>query len=163
MRVCCVACTEGSRQLILCLVRPMRVLVIVILTLVAAAADARELFEHYSVYGRANGRSYTFTAAKSALAKTPVWDPQSEHPPLPPRRAEQIARRQLRQFVPNGNDWLLQGVTLSPVGDDLHWVYTVTFMAPLPEGVAQTGGDEMQLLVLLDGSVVKPEISPIAR
>ena len=141
----------------------MRLLAIAILTLVTATAVARELFEHYSVYGRANGRSYAFTASKSALAKTPVWDRQSEHPPLSPRRAEEIARRQLREFVPNGNDWLLQGVTLSPVGDDLHWVYTVTFMPPLPENVAQTGGDEMQLLVLLDGSVVKPEVTPISR
>ena len=141
----------------------MRVLAIAMLTFVAATAASRELFEHFAVYGKANGRSYTFTALKSVVAKTPVWDRQTEHPPLPPRRAEEIARRQLREFVPNGNDWLLQGITLSPLGDDLHWVYTVTFMPPLREDVAETGVDELQLLVLLDGSVVKPEITPISR
>ena len=144
------------------LVRLMRVLAIAILALVTATAVPGELFDHFSVYGKANGRSYKFTAAKSAVLTTPVWERQSEHPPLSPRRAEEIARRQLREFVANGNDWLLQSVTLSPLGDDLHWVYTVTFMPPLPENVAHTGVDEMQLLVLLDGSVVKPEITPIS-
>jgi hypothetical protein len=139
----------------------MRVFTVAAFLFLGATAVAGELYENYSVSGKANGQSYQFTATKAEFAKTPVWPVGTEHPPLAPRRAEEIARRQLQQLVPSGADWRLEGITVFPLGDDLHWVYSVEFSPPLRPDVAVFMGDYMRLLVLFDGSVIKPKITPI--
>jgi hypothetical protein len=139
----------------------MRIFTLVAFAFFAAIAFGGELYESFSVSGRAKGQSYEFTALKADLVKTPVWPVGTEHPPLSPRRAEEIARRQLQQLVPGGADWRLEGITLSPLGDDLHWVYGVEFSPPRRPDVAVFMGDYMRLLVLFDGSVIKPKITPI--
>jgi hypothetical protein len=139
----------------------MRILTLIAFVFLAATSVAGELYERYSVSGKANGQSYEFAATKAELAKAPVWPVGTERPPLAPRRAEEIARKQLLQLLPGGLDWRLEGITVSPLGDDLHWVYVVEFSPPLCPDVALFGADYMRLLVLLDGSVIKPKITPI--
>ena len=140
----------------------MHVFTLVAFAFFSAAAFGGELYGSFSVSGKAKGQSYEFTATKTDFAKTPVWPRGTEHPPLAPRRAEEIARQQLEQLVPGGVDWDLEGITVSPLGDDLHWVYTVEFSPPsLGPDVAEFGRDHMRLLVLFDGSVVKPKVTPI--
>jgi hypothetical protein len=139
----------------------MRVFTVAAFAFLAATAVGGELYESFSVSGKANNQSYEFTATKADLAKTPVWPVGTEQPPLTPRRAEEIARRQLQQLVPGGGDWRLEGITVSPLGDDLHWVYSVEFSPPLRRDVAEFGRDYMRLLVLFDGSAIKPKITPI--
>src|SRR5437588_4154827 len=139
----------------------MRVFTLAAFVLCAATVFGGELHESFSVSGKANGQSYEFTATKAKFAKTPVWPVGTEHPPLAPRRAEEIARRQLQQLVSGGADWRLEGITVFPLGDDLHWVYSVEFSPPLRPNVAVFMADYMRLLVLFDGSVIKPKITAI--
>lgn len=103
-----------------------------------------------------NGKKYEFHIADQDLEKTPAWPANQENPPLSPRRAIDIATKQLASILPNGKDWRLYEVTLRPVGD--RWVYLVQFLEPL-RGDANNGrqlSSGFQLVVLMNGTAVSP-------
>jgi hypothetical protein len=105
------------------------------------------------------GKKYEFRVSDQDLQKTPVWRPDQENPPLSPRRAEDIARKQLASLVPNGKDWRLHEVTLRPL--DNHWIYLVGFLEPLrTDTPAQQLSTGFQIIVLMNGATVTPRISP---
>ena len=76
-------------------------------------------------------------------------------PPLAPRKAEQIARKKLAEFFPDGRRWRIESITLQPfggvIGQEKQWIYILRFMerdivsAGLPES--------MEIPVLMSGVV----------
>src|SRR5262249_24700360 len=62
-----------------------------------------------------SGKKYEFHIADQDLQKTPAWPATQENPPLSPRRATDIASKQLATLLPNGKDWRLYSVTLRPM------------------------------------------------
>ena len=75
------------------------------------------------------GKKYEFRISDEDLQKTPVWASGQENPPLSPRRAVDVATRQLASLLPNGKDWRLYAVTLRPIEN--RWIYLVEFLEPL--------------------------------
>jgi len=142
----------------------MRVLVIVaMLSVVTFAARGGELVERYHAPGKANGKHYEFVVTKADIANTPVWSRDSENPPLSPRRAGQIARTQLEELLPEGKAWLLREITLAQLGDDVHWLYLVTFEPPPFGHPAEKDPDFIRIIVLMNGKTTPPTITPLSR
>jgi hypothetical protein len=104
------------------------------------------------------GKTYVFRISDGDLQKTPTWTPTQENPPLSPRRAIDVATRQLSALLPNGKDWRLHAVTLRPIAD--RWIYLVEFLEPLREDGAAQLSSGFQLVVLMNGLAVTPKVSP---
>jgi hypothetical protein len=102
-----------------------------------------------------NGKKYEFHITDEDLQKTPAWPPSEDNPPLPPRRAIDIATQQIATLLPDGKDWRLFEVTLRPIGD--RWVYLVQFLEPLRgDGNGQQLSSGFLLVVLMNGEAVVP-------
>src|SRR5262245_5045785 len=75
------------------------------------------------------GKKYEFHITDQDLQRTPAWPAGQENPPLSPRRAVEIASKQLATILPGGKDWRLYEVTLRPIEN--RWIYLVEFLEPL--------------------------------
>jgi hypothetical protein len=140
----------------------MRVLLIVAMLLVTFAARGGE-FEPFHAAGKVSGKHYEFAVTKGDIANTPVWSRDSENPALSPRRAGQIARSQLEELLPEGKAWLLREITLAQLGDDVHWLYLVTFEPPPIGHPGEKDPDFMRIIVLMNGKTTPPTITPLSR
>jgi hypothetical protein len=124
------------------------------LCLVAALLAAQVETTFTVEYG---GKKYEFHIADQDLQKSPAWGPNQDNPPLPPRRAIDIAKKEIETLLPNGKDWRLYEVTLRPI--DSHWVYLVQFLEPLRGGGnAQQLSSGFQVVVLMNGVAVMPRL-----
>jgi hypothetical protein len=101
---------------------------------------------------------YEFHITDQDLQAGPTWAANQENPPLSPKRAIDIASKELATLLPNGKDWRLYEVTLRPIDD--HWVYLVQFLEPLR---SNAGGQQLssgfEIVVLMNGTAVMPRIS----
>jgi hypothetical protein len=148
---------EASPNLV---VRYMRVVVLTALLFCAIAAIAGELFSIVP-WGRAEGKEFKFTVTDADVRSTPAWQPDAANPPLPPLRAQEIARKQLEQFVSDHAKWRLHEISLRNVGDN-HWVYVVRFDRQPPE--VPTDSASFFIPVLMNGAILQPEVlKPLAR
>src|ERR1700719_3854211 len=104
-----------------------------------------------------------FEETSELVAKTPVWAPGAETPPLSPRRAQKIASKQMKELVKDRKVWRFQQIDLIDMGDHLHWIYVVRFSrAYYGPHIAVFRGEYLHPVVLMDGTVVKPtHIKPI--
>jgi len=110
-----------------------------------------------SVGGRADGKDFWFHISSEVLKKTPAWMPTSPCPPLEPRRAIEIATKQLHGLVKDPSLWSFSSLGLVPFKAD-QWVYTVAFQRHYPENVSSQGGDWFALPVLMNGSTIEPKV-----
>src|SRR5215831_14963027 len=105
-----------------------------------------------------NGTRYEFHLTDQDLQASPAWPADQDNPPLSPRRAIDIASKQLAELLPNGKDWRLYEVTLRPI--DNYWVYLVQFLEPLRStGAGQQESSGFEIVVLMNGVAVMPRIS----
>ena len=106
-----------------------------------------------------SGKKYEFHIANQDLQKTPAWPATQENPPLSPRRAIDIASKQLAALLPNGKDWRLYSITLRPMDD--RWIYLVDFLEPLRgDNTVQQVSSSFQIVVLMNGVAITPKVSP---
>jgi hypothetical protein len=106
--------------------------------------------------GYADGQNYTSSAIRNEIRKTPRWAFTAEHPPLSPRKAEQLAAAKLAGLVKQPGRWILNNIDLKNTGDGDHWIYDVCFTEGWPEfssGVLPF--PTLHFLVLMDGTVVE--------
>ena len=138
------------------LVRPLRTIVAL---LVLAAVQAYGEEEDYLVVGHGKSGQTQFEShvTREALTKTPVWSATAEAPPVSPRRAQQLAHKQIEALGFPIRDWDLRDIDLKRYDDQLHWYYVVHFLRHYPEDVAITGADFFDIVVLMDGTSVKPQ------
>jgi hypothetical protein len=105
------------------------------------------------------GKKYEFRISDRDLQKTPAWLSGQENPPLPARRAIDIATKQLSALLPNGKDWRLYAVTLRPIEN--RWLYLVEFLEPLRrDDAGQQLSSGFQIVVLMNGAAITPRVSP---
>jgi hypothetical protein len=105
------------------------------------------------------GKKYEFHITDQDLQKTPAWPPAQENPPLPARRAIDIASKQLATLLPNGKDWRLYSVTLRSIDD--RWIYLVEFLEPLRgDNAGQQLSSGFQIVVLMNGATITPKVAP---
>jgi hypothetical protein len=137
---------------------------LVLFLLIAFAIHARaDLLEHYSVYsliGNPPGRESRVT--REQLLKTPVWRVQDDSPPLSPRRADVLATARFQKLVKDvtrSKDtkyFMRDSISLVDMGDNLHWVYVVSFMWT---GAISGPAPQVRIMVLMDGTVIEPKVA----
>jgi hypothetical protein len=71
-----------------------------------------------------------------------------------------MARKQLDRLVPPGQAWHLDAVRIVDGGEQTHWLYEVSFRRDYPGAIEVFGGDYLDILVLMDGTVIEPQPSP---
>jgi len=108
------------------------------------------------------GKRYEFTVTHAQLQLTPDWAEDADNPPLSPRKALAQARTDLRTFLSlsDAAKWTHPKITLTEVGSPHKWMYIVEFEGPLPPNVSDGPVDQMRVLVLMDGTAIKPVITP---
>jgi len=74
----------------------MRPLTFALLVGFSNAAIA-SLFGGYSVSGHMNQKHYEFKVSEADILRTPVWSRDADFPPLPARKAQDIARRKMEE------------------------------------------------------------------
>ncbi len=106
------------------------------------------------------GKRYDFTVTHAQVQATPDWPEDADYPPLSPRKALARARADLVTFLPDAGKWMHPKITLTAVGAPHKWMYIVQFEGPLPPGVIDGPVDLMRVLVLMDGTAIRPVITP---
>jgi hypothetical protein len=85
-------------------------------------------FESYSASGKMDEKHYEFKVSQADIARTPVWAPGADFPPLSARRAQDIARREMQELLGGGKrPWELRETTIAAMGDGMHFVYVIQF------------------------------------
>ena len=80
----------------------MRALAIVMLRGFGGSAFAGE-FHSYSTLGKMDDKHYQFTASQANIARSPVWAPDADFPPLSACKAQDIARREMQELLGSGS------------------------------------------------------------
>src|SRR4029077_18775891 len=95
--------SPGAADLVL--VRPMlRALPIAILLCLVTPAISGEI-SGMGASGKADGKQFEFPLTADVVKTTPAWTADSPCPPLEPRRAIDIATKQLHQLVKEPSKW----------------------------------------------------------
>jgi len=114
------------------------------------------------------GYRYVWKIDSAKLANLPTWEPTKEEPPLSPHKAVSVAMEHLGKSFPGTTNLTIYSVSMSKqgTGSDTNlrelsalWAYQISFTAtpePKPQNRAL-----LNVLVLLDGSIVIPEVSPL--
>jgi hypothetical protein len=148
---------RAGAQLSFCLIARTRSIAIALLLFSARCAISGE-FISILPRGEAEGKQFNFKLTHADVRYTPLWSPNAPNPPLSPRRAEEIARKQLEQFVVEPGRWQLTEIRLINFGDN-HWAYVVSFHGQYPSEVAGF----FEIPVLMNASVVEPEVKSLPR
>jgi hypothetical protein len=97
--------------------------------------------------------------SEEKLAKNPLWKDENEHPPLPPRKAIDLAKKEVKRFSPQLNlkksELVFDKICLEPHGPtEQSWVWVVEFRRI--QGAAIDFEEKVRVVVLMTGEVVKP-------
>lgn len=136
----------------------MRVAIIAGFFFCAALAVAAGEVGGMSPSGKADGKQFFFKVTDTDVKNAPPWALDAPNPPLSPRRAQEIARKQLDGFVREPSKWYFHEVTLVDFGDHIHWLYVVRFEREYPPDMAVYGADHFEIPVLMNGSIFQPKI-----
>jgi len=128
------------------------VIVAAILCSVGARAQGNSISSYF------NGLRYDFPFTCEDLGEAPPWLERDVDPPLAPRDALRIARKQLDALVANSDTWRVNEVGLRSACSPDQWYYVVGFLPPPPR---PDGGivTEFRLVVLMNGRTTEPQIS----
>jgi hypothetical protein len=135
----------------------MRIITFAVVLSFVASAIGDEVHD-YSSYSTVDEKHFESQVSRDEIAKTPVWLPEAENPPLSARRAIEAARKQMEALVHDRSVWRLESVQLLDMGDHLHWMYIVEFARQFPEDVAVYGDFSLRVLVLMNGAVITPRL-----
>ncbi len=106
-----------------------------------------------------DGSKYTFKVTAEELQHLPSWNPETEEVPLSARKAIEVARANLANFLPTPEKWVLDHVDLTRMGRD-KWIYEVYFEC-LSEDCGRSDSDwSFMIYVKMDGSIVEPVVEP---
>lgn len=133
------------------------------LALIAQATERHHMVATFSSYDFSQGKRYDFEVYEDDLALTPSWRADEEFPPLSPRKAEASARGQLKKLIEQSERWTRGGIALEQMSGGDKWVYIVYFSGFHPPGVIDGMVPQMRLVVLMNGRVIEPRISPYGK
>jgi hypothetical protein len=121
--------------------------------LMAAPASSGNAATYRSDYA---GKRYDFEVTHAQVMASPDWADDAENPPLAARKALELAHAELATLLPDAAQWKNSSITLQPLVSARKWVYLLEFHhASVGDGPV----DSMRLVVLMDGTVVKPRVS----
>jgi hypothetical protein len=111
-----------------------------------------------AITGHAFGKTYTIVVGEEDLKKGPAWDQAAENPPLSARRALKLATDSRKATIPGHAEFEWQLRYLGLRESEGRWYWLADFHA-FPRHGSWTGiPPELYVAVLMDGTVVKPEI-----
>jgi hypothetical protein len=132
----------------------------VCLALDADGEEEQRKVASFSSYDFKQGKRYDFDVYQKDIVETPRWRMEDAFPPLSPRRAEMLARAQLKELVTEPERWNRGAIALHQLSGGDRWVYVVHFSGFHPPGVIDGAVPQMRLVVLMDGHVIKPRVTP---
>jgi hypothetical protein len=116
--------------------------------------------EYEWTYGCATyDHSYTVTVTREGLDASPSWWAEQDNPPLPAKRALQLATEKATQVLGErpGPHWKLESMQLIPAGT-CKWFWLFRYVE---DGTCCVGIPlNLTLAVLMDGSIVPLQIDP---
>lgn len=105
-------------------------------------------------FGYLGDRQYASEVPADAVFRGPPWQPSSGEPPLDPSEAVASIRTELADLIPELADMSVANVNLSEVATG-YFIYIVEFKTR-----DRTSPVGLRLIALMDGTVVRPTISP---
>jgi hypothetical protein len=111
-----------------------------------------------TLWSYAFAKKYTVTIIDEALKKSPAWENDAENPPLSAKKAIKLANEIKDSLVKDSKDfkWKLRSASLEPAGED-KWYWLINYEAQF-QGFSSGIPNHLRLVVLMDGTVVKPEV-----
>ena len=94
------------------------------------------------------------------LQNVPKWGKADEWPPLSPKKAIRAAKVAIKGLVVGVEDWSPEKVLLRRVGSSENWVYVIEMFSVFPPGVTVGRSQSIEVVVLLDGSAIRPKVLP---
>ena len=127
----------------------------------AAMTQADHAPEGDKQVSHAFGKTYTSRADPDVLSRSPWWDETEESPPVSPRRALKLADKMLRSIAkaPDGWKWRVTNQRLFIWGNMCLWHVMYEAVPIEPEAGLLEPFHEITLIVLMDGTVVKPVLA----
>jgi hypothetical protein len=127
-----------------------------LLSLAATLSQVSAVREaEYSIDSEAFGQTYWSYVFREQLEKTPVWKRDADNPPISARRAIEIAEKEVAKVpAEDGLNRVVDAVALVPVRD--RWIWRVSFVWKVKVGGSTGVPDHFYVLVLMDGSPIKP-------
>jgi len=109
----------------------------------------------------AEGKSFYVEISDEDLLKSPPWKSDAENPPISARRAIDLATQQQKMLVKDskGRKWRFVTADLYPDSSVDRWYWEVTFAIDTrPEDLSPQ--ENLRVVVLMDGKVLKPVVRP---
>ena len=105
---------------------------------------------------------YSCVVTQEGLEKVPKWPQTDEWPPLSPKKAIQAAKGVMRGLVEGVGveDWSSEKITLRRAGSVGNWVYVIAMASVFPPSVVVGQAQSIEVVVLLDGTAIKPKVIP---
>jgi len=102
---------------------------------------------------------YIVDITREALDKSPAWENDADNPPVAARKAIQLADAMKNLLVKDTADhkWKLSFASLMPAGGN-KWYWQIGYEAEFQGGAATGIPHHLYLAVLMDGTVVGPEV-----
>jgi hypothetical protein len=135
----------------------MRALVAVAVVILPLTSLASGDVTSVNPTGKADGKHFSFSVADTVVKDTPAWSPDAAFPPLEPRRAIEIATKQLHELVKEPAKWYFHEISLVDFGDHIHWIYVASFEREYDTAVF--GADYFNIPVLMSGATLKPKVT----
>ena len=103
-------------------------------------------------------KRYQYNISDKDLERCPVWNRTEQlNPPHPAAKALSQAEEFMRTIpAPKDQFWTLDDLALEDFGQD-HWAWRATFSVG---GIVRSNPRTMQSWILMDGSLLKPKITP---
>lgn len=121
----------------------------------------------FAIQSTAFGKTYVSAVSEAKLLESPAWDEGESNPPVSARSAMNLARIALEAAIelPEDCEWQQGSLQLMrpPMSDrrNERWVWFVRFDGVKKTGVLP-GSHKIQIMVLMNGKVVKPTVKPPA-
>jgi hypothetical protein len=134
----------------------------VVIALIVLNVRAVPLLAGKGLASYAEGKQF-FTAVKDEdLQATPKWEATDDNPPLSAHRAINLATAMKNLLVKDSENhkWEFEAADLHFDKYVDRWYWEVTFWALSKRGQLPQHWAELQLVVLMDGKVIRPDVKP---
>ncbi len=128
------------------------------LTILFASSLLCEAGETHFSY--AFGKKYKVEISDEALRRTPIWRDDSDNPPVSARKAIKAADEMRLKLVNDTEDfkWRRESAAIIFLGNSGRCVWEVNYEARF-QGNSSGVPNRLRLFVLMDGTIVQPEVS----
>lgn len=127
---------------------------------VVALTQAPDVDTGYYHISHAFGKTYKSRVDRNVVSQTPAWDETEESPPVSPRQALKLVDKMRRSIAkaPDGWEWKAMNLHLFVGENPCAW-YVMYQAVPVEPEEGPIPFHELTLIVLMDGTVIKPVVS----